>query len=450
MGNTPTLDFELQSSAEGSRPTLVVGGGIAGLVCARHLSRAGRQVVLYEREDDVGGRVRTTVRDGFRLDHGFQVLFTAYPTLCAELDLQALELREFRPAAQIYDGSGNPSLVGDALAEPSLLWPTLRAPSLSVRDKMRMLRLRYLATSLSFDECFDSRYDQISTREFLRRSGFSAHAISHFFAPFYGGILLDRSLESAASVLMYTFKMLAEGRTAVPAAGMGAIAAQLARSLPASVVRCGTAVSRLLRDDHGPIRGVVLSSGDTVFASSVVLAGEAPSIAALASTARVSVPVPTERLGCTTVYLASKTPLLAGTALWLNAAAGATVSHAITISDVAPSYAPPGSSLTAATVLGEAAVLDDAALVRKVRADLAAMGRNPEAATAELLAVWRVPYSQYAQPPGTFGRRIAAVTAAPGLFLASEIGHTSSLEGAARGGVAAADAMLRDPSATPG
>jgi len=143
------------------------------------------------------------------------------------------------------------------------------------------------------------------------------------------------------------------------------------------------------------------------------------------------------------VYLASKTPLLAGTALWLNAAADATVSHAITISNVAPSYAPPGASLTAATVLGQAAVLDDADLVPKVRADLAAMNRNSESATADLLAVWRVPYSQYAQPKGTFGRRIAAETAAPGLFIASEIGHTSSLEGAARGGVAAAHAVLR-------
>lgn len=423
-------------------PTLVVGGGVAGLICARLLSRAGRQVLLYEREDEVGGRVRTTVCDGFRLDHGFQVLFSAYPTLCAELDLEALDLRAFRPAGQIVDGNARPSLIGDALAEPSLLWPTLRAPALSLLDKVRMLRLRQRATSLSFEECFAARYDQLSTREFLRASGFSAHAISHFFAPFYGGILLDRSLETSASVLMYTFKMLAEGRTAVPAAGMGAITAQLAAALPQGVVRCGHAVARVLRDEDGPVHGVVLDTGETVSASSVVLACDPPSLATLAKTARISVPIPAASLGCTTVYFASKAPLLAGNALWLNASTDATVSHAITISNVAPSYAPPSSSLTAATVLGASAVLDDATLITRVRADLAAMGRNTESATADILAVWRVPYSQYAQPPGTIGRRIAATTDAPGLYLGSELGHTSSLEGAARGGVAAARAVL--------
>jgi phytoene dehydrogenase-like protein len=424
-------------------PTLIVGGGIAGLICARALSRAGQQVVLYEREDDVGGRVRTSVRDGFLLDHGFQVLFSVYPTLRAELDLPALRLCEFQPAARIVSGDAEPALIGDALAEPSLLWPTLRAASLSLFDKLRLLRLRYLATSLSFDDCFSARFDRMSTREFLSARGFSAHAITNFFQPFYGGILLDRSLESSASVLMYTFKMLAEGRTTVPAAGMGAIPAQLAASLPAGVVRCGSAVSRLVRDDAGRMCGVVLAGGETVSASTVVLACDPPSIAALAITVRVHVEIPTQSLGCATVYLQSKTPLLAGTALWLNASPDATVSHAITISNVAPSYAPPGSSLTAATVLGAAAVLDDAELIPRIRTDLAVMGKNRETALAELLAVWRVPYSQYAQPPGTLGRRVPAETEAPGLFLASEIGHTSSLEGAARGGIAAADAVVR-------
>ena len=142
------------------------------------------------------------------------------------------------------------------------------------------------------------------------------------------------------------------------------------------------------------------------------------------------------------MYLRSRAPLLSGTALWLNAAPDATVSHAITISNVAPTYAPAGDALTAATVLGAAATLDDASLVSRVRTDLARMSGTAEAAQAELLAVWRVPFSQYAQPPGSVSRRVPAVTGLPGLFVASEVAHTSSLEGAARGGVAAAHAVL--------
>lgn len=423
-------------------PALVIGGGIAGLVCARTLAKAGVPVTLLEREPEVGGRVRTTLVDGFQLDHGFQVLFTAYPVLSSHLDLPALSLRDFRPAAQLADGRGGASLVGDALADPSLLLSTLAAAPLTVGDKWRMLRLRYMATSMSFEECFAPRFDQVSTRDFLHARGFSRSAVASFFAPFYGGILLDRSLGSSASVLLYTFKMLAEGHTAVPAAGMGAISAQLAASLPAGSVRTQATVSRVLRDEHA-VRGVELHDGTVLTSRHVVLACDAPATATLAAGVQVPVSMPDTGLGCATVYLRSRAPLLAGTALWLNAAPDATVSHAITISNVAPSYAPTGQSLTAATVLGAAATLDEAALVQRVRGDLARMGASAEAATTELLAVWRVPFSQYAQPPGTVQRRVQSETALPGLFVASEAAHTSSLEGAARGGVGAAEAVLR-------
>ncbi|MES3035011.1 MAG: NAD(P)/FAD-dependent oxidoreductase [Gemmatimonadota bacterium] len=423
-------------------PTLIIGGGIAGLICARELTRAGHPVALYEKEAEVGGRVRTTLRDGFRLDHGFQVLFTAYPTLTAALDLPALQLRTFRPAAVMAAGSRHPAVIGDALADFALLWPTLVAPQLSLLDKVRMLQLRQLATSLAFDDCFAPQFDAMSTRAFLQRRGFTDRAIANFFAPFYGGILLDRSLESSASVLLYTFKMLAEGRTVVPADGMGAIPAQLAAQLPAGCVRTDSIATRLVVDG-GALQGVLLGDGSLVRASSVVLACDPPMIATLAATAGVHVDAPDASLGCTTLYFRSRTPLLDGDALWLNTRADATVSHAITISNVAPSYAPSGEALTAATVLGAAATLPDDELLRRVRTDLSGMSRDATAASAELLATWRVPYSQYAQPPGSSGRRVAADSGLRGLVLASEMGHTSSLEGAARGGVMAARAVLR-------
>ncbi|MDX1747541.1 MAG: FAD-dependent oxidoreductase, partial [Halobacteriales archaeon] len=76
---------------------VVVGGGLAGLVAARRLAEAGLEVELFERRDGLGGRVRSRERGGFTLDRGFQVLFTAYPAVERELDLDALELRSFPP-----------------------------------------------------------------------------------------------------------------------------------------------------------------------------------------------------------------------------------------------------------------------------------------------------------------------------------------------------------------
>ena len=420
---------------------IVVGAGIAGLVCARRLVRAGHDVTVLERAQAVGGRVRTTVRDGFRLDHGFQVLFTAYPTLAAELDLAALAPRDFLPAARLAGGGDAPGLVGDALADPSLLLPTLRAPQLPLLDAWRILRLRTFAAARSFDACFDADVDRHATRDFLRWRGLSPRAIDAFFAPFYGGILLDRALDTSASVLLYTFKMLGAGRTVVPAEGMGAIPAQLAAALPAGAVRTGTAVRAIMVRD-GRAVGVTLADGTAPDADAVVLAADPWALPALAATAGVTLPAPVGARGCTTLWLASATPLLAGRALWLNAAREATVSHAITITEVAPSYAPPGMTLTAATVVGDAATQDDATLLARTRTELATLRGAPLPADVTCLATWRVPLGQYAQPPGSVARRLPVTTPLPGLFVASEACHTSSLEGAARGGAAAAAALL--------
>ena len=57
--------------------TVIVGAGLAGLTAAKRLHEAGQTVALVEASDGLGGRVRTDVVDGFRLDRGFQVLLTA-------------------------------------------------------------------------------------------------------------------------------------------------------------------------------------------------------------------------------------------------------------------------------------------------------------------------------------------------------------------------------------
>ena len=53
---------------------LVVGAGLAGLSAAVTVQRAGFNVRILEGRDAVGGRVQTDVRDGLRMDVGFQVL----------------------------------------------------------------------------------------------------------------------------------------------------------------------------------------------------------------------------------------------------------------------------------------------------------------------------------------------------------------------------------------
>lgn len=53
---------------------VVIGAGLAGLVCAQHLKQAGYQVVVVEKSRGVGGRLATRRLQGTCADHGVRYL----------------------------------------------------------------------------------------------------------------------------------------------------------------------------------------------------------------------------------------------------------------------------------------------------------------------------------------------------------------------------------------
>src|SRR5215210_7407056 len=58
------------------KPTVVLGGGPAGLTGAYLLAKMGLPVIVLEAEDQVGGIAKTAVRDGYRFDLGGHRFFT--------------------------------------------------------------------------------------------------------------------------------------------------------------------------------------------------------------------------------------------------------------------------------------------------------------------------------------------------------------------------------------
>ncbi|MDZ5663690.1 phytoene desaturase family protein [Nocardioides sp. S-58] len=92
----------LHPAEDGSSASVVViGGGIAGLATAALLASRGHSVDLLEKNDDLGGRVGSVERDGFRFDTGaswylmpevFEHFFELLGTSAdAELDLRVLD-----------------------------------------------------------------------------------------------------------------------------------------------------------------------------------------------------------------------------------------------------------------------------------------------------------------------------------------------------------------------
>jgi phytoene dehydrogenase-like protein len=421
-----------------SSSVVVIGGGLAGLVAARHLAEGGTDVTVYEQRETVGGRVRSRQQDGCTLDYGFQVLFTAYPAVRRELDLNELDLRPFKPGAVIAR-PGQRSVLSDPLRDPKALFGSLTNSEVTVSDKLRTLGLRQDLSGRNYDSLL-GRPDT-SIRASLREWGFSEQYLANFIAPFYGGITLDRSLSTSKRVFDYTFKALSDGQTALPADGMGAVTRQLADRAEAAgaTIETGHAVSELKRKRR---HAVVVTDEDRRAVDAVVVATP-PTVAARLTG---NDDIPTDGIGCVTQHyrLPDGQPLNTGKRLLLNAG-GTEPNTVVPLSEVAPEYAAGDDLLLNATFLDEA-LFDTASetLAEKTREALESWYPDRSFDDLELLETDRIPFAQFAQPPGIHDSLPDVRDGGRRTYLAGEYTEWSSIQGAMESGRKAANAVLEE------
>ena len=244
----------------------IIGGGISGLIAARVLEEHGLSGTIIEATDRLGGRVKTDVVDGYNLDHGFQVLLTAYPAAKKYLDFDALALQEFLPGSAIFK-NGKQKIIGDPLRNLSLLLPTLVSGIGTVNDKLKILALNRRLKKKSIQNIFAEK--EQTTLAYLENIGFSETIITDFFIPFFSGIFLENKLDTSSRMFEFVYKMFGEGNAALPKDGIQAIPKQLFEKLKNTTCVFNTKVKSV---ENGSI---ILESGEIIKSNFTIIATQA-------------------------------------------------------------------------------------------------------------------------------------------------------------------------------
>ena len=414
--------------AEPVSEVVVVGAGLAGLACARHLLDAGVEVVVYEAEDVVGGRVRTDRVDGMLLDRGFQVHHIGYPEAQRMLDHDALHLQTFAAGALIRYGD-RLHKVGDPRKVPTWALSTVRSPIGSLKDKVLIGALAAQAGLRSPDALLSR--PEMTTYEALKVRGLSETVIDRFFRPFLSGVFLEDQLATSSRFFDLVWRSFTRGSQCVPATGMGAIPAQLAVGLD---VRLST-----------PVQGVgpreVRVAGDRLTPRAVVVATSGPAAGRLLP----GLAVPSSNQVSTYYHVAPQPPVREA-AIVLDGEGGGPVTNTVVLTNAAPSYAPGrhliSSSVVSSSVVSSSVVSSGDSTEPAVRAHLSRL-YGVDTARWEHVRTYAIPDALPSQAP-PMGRFLQPVQLDPGLYVCGDHRDSASIQGALVSGRRAADAVLRE------
>jgi len=275
---------------------IVVGGGHNGLVCAALLGRSGKQVLVLEANEQVGGAAVTReFADGYSVSACAHLLYQLQPSVRKDLKLSP-ELASEDMTTIALGGDGQHVRIQGKLVEGvsdtdadsyrgfhkrmTRFADLLRTyfnktpPRLGTKD---FKDLRTLG-QLGFDV---RRLGKTEMREFLRLIGINIHdeLTERFESPLLKGALsLDAVLgthlgpRSPNTIMTYLYRLAGDqGRVASPVGGMGSISNELAQVARESgvTIRTGMPVSRIVID-NGRVAGVETESGECFDSMTVI------------------------------------------------------------------------------------------------------------------------------------------------------------------------------------
>jgi len=405
---------------------IIIGAGLSGLSAAVHLQKRGKKVLILESSGSVGGRVKTDLYQGFRLDRGFQVLLTAYPEAKALLDYEALKLKKMLPGATIlYDGGMME--IADPFRRPSALMSTLLAPVGSLRDKINTFFLKVKLQNTSIEKIFSQA--EKNSNERILDYGFSPKMISLFYAPFLSGIYLENNLNTSGRMFDFVMKMFSDGDVAIPALGMQEIPKQLLSRLPIDAIQ----YHKTVVDINGST--VSLYDGTQLEAKQILIATNANDFSN-----RFFSKQKNEKQQVTNVYFEASEAPTGKAIVVLNASkAKKWVSNLTVLSNVSKDYAPEGKVLISVSLNGIPNE-DDATVAENMKLELLPwFGKQVK--NWKLLKTYRIPYALPNQQHVQNDLALSDFKIADSLFICGDHLLNGSINAAFKSGRLVAEAM---------
>ncbi|MHA6757744.1 NAD(P)/FAD-dependent oxidoreductase [Streptacidiphilus sp. PAMC 29251] len=411
----------MAAGSAGRSDVMVVGAGLAGLACAHDLTAAGLSVRVLEASDGVGGRMRTDLRAGFRLDRGFQVFNTSYPQVKQRFQLRALKLCPFTPGL-LLDREGQRLRWSDPTRQPGRISDLLPGRLAGARDLAALALLS--GRDMLAPPALLRRAADRTTLTALADANLSPELVESFFRPFLAGVFLEDELETSSRFFHLVWRSMLRGTLCLPNEGIQAVPEQLAAGLPTGTVSLDTPVAELTDG------GVLLDDGSELAADAVVVATGARAARALLP----ELEIPAGRTVTTHYYAAPRSPLEEPVLL---VDGSRHLLHTAVLTEVAAGYATDGRALVSTSLLGGPTPNQE----QRVRTRLAELYRT-DTADWEHLAGYTVTDALPAMPaphPLTRPARLGA-----GRYVCGDHRTTGSVQGALASGARAARELLAD------
>lgn len=408
------------------KDVIIIGAGLSGLSAAIHLQNEGREVFIIESTDRVGGRIKTDMHEGFRLDRGFQVLLTAYPEAKKILDYEALNLQKMLPGANvIYDG-GNFE-VSDPFRQPSALFSTIFAPAGSLADKIKTFLLKKKLQNKSIEQIFSQ--PETTSLEKIKAYGFSSKMINRFYAPFMAGIYLENNLKTSSRIFDFVMKMFSEGDAAIPALGMEEIPKQLASKLPTDCFLFNQKVVDIVDNK------VYTEDGQCFEASQILIATNANELSS-----KFYPQQKIEKQQVTNVYFEAKEAPLKKAIVTLNASKNKKwVNNLTVLTNVSKAYAPAGKILISVSCNGYLNVQDEEIAENMRRELLPWYGES--VLQWKMLKTYKIPYALPNQDAVLDDIKASEIKISETLFICGDHLLNGSINAALKTGRLAAETM---------